>query len=66
MPAVIPETIPEVRLTTATVVLLLVQVPPATASLKVIDKPWQTLAGPVIATGVGLTVTVVIAIHPSV
>lgn len=59
-----PATEPEPGAAVATAVLLLVHVPPVTASLKMIVKPWQTLAAPVIAEGVGRTVTVVIVMHP--
>jgi hypothetical protein len=47
-PAAIPVTIPEV-LTVASVVLLLVQVPPAVVSASVMVLPAQTDEGPVIA-----------------
>jgi hypothetical protein len=42
------------------------QVPPPTASLKVIVDPWHTLAGPLIAAGDGLTVTVTVVTQPNV
>jgi hypothetical protein len=48
----------------ATAVLLLVHVPPVMASLRTIVKPWQTFAAPIIAEGVGRTVTVVVVMHP--
>jgi protein-L-isoaspartate O-methyltransferase len=39
-------------------------VPPAVASLKVVVKPGQTCAVPVIATGVGYTVTAMLSEQP--
>lgn len=60
MPAIEPEPGAAV----ATAVLLLVHVPPVTASLRMIVKPWQTFVAPVIDAGVGSTVTAVIVIHP--
>ena len=48
----------------ATVVGLLLQVPPAVASLTVIVEPMQTDVPPLIAVGTGLTVTVVVTVHP--
>ena len=50
--------------TVATAVLLLVHVPPKTASLSTISEPSHTEDGPLISAGVGLTVTVVVAIQP--
>jgi hypothetical protein len=44
--------------------LLLVHVPPATASLSVVVAPAQMLVVPLIADGNGLTVTVVVAAQP--
>src|ERR1043166_8504132 len=55
MPATIPDTDP----TAATVILLLLQVPPDVPSVSVTVEPAQTLPGPDIATGLGLTVTVI-------
>ena len=47
--------------TVATVVLLLLQVPPVTPSVKAVIDPAQTTSGPPpIAVGIGLTVTVVL------
>ena len=48
----------------ATEVLLLLQVPPAVASLNVVIKPMQTLAKPVITDGKGFTNTEVVAMQP--
>ena len=45
------------------VVALLVQVPPLVASLKVVVKPAQTVAVPVMADGNGFTVTTIVAIQ---
>lgn len=64
MPPDIPAIEPEPGTAVATAVLLLVHVPPVMASLRMMVKPWQTFATPIIAEGVGRTVTVVIVIHP--
>ena len=57
VPASIPETTPVVVPIVATVVLLLLHVPPVMASLSVTVLPWHTEEGPVMATGGGRTVT---------
>lgn len=59
-PLITPELLP----ITATVVLLLIQVPPVTELLKVTVNPWHTDNGPEIAAGVGLTVNVIMAMQP--
>ena len=64
LPAAIPVTIPDVAFTVATDVLLLVQVPPVTASLNVVVLPAQTDALPEIAAGVAFTVTYDVVEHP--
>jgi hypothetical protein len=56
--AVIPVTMPVVAPTTATVVLLLLHVPPDVASLSVVVAPTHKVRTPVIAAGGGLTVIV--------
>jgi hypothetical protein len=63
LPALPPVTVPVV-FTLATVLLLLFQVPPDTASVKFIDNVVHTLDGPVIAIGLPITVTVVVAAVP--
>ncbi len=65
-PVATPVTTPVPAPTVASVVLLLLHVPPVTASFKVIVAPVQTDAEPttVIARGVGLTVIVVAAKQP--
>jgi hypothetical protein len=50
--------------TVAMAVLLLAQVPPPVPSLRGMLWPWHTLDGPVMAGGMGLTMTVLLAIHP--
>ena len=55
-------TIPVEELMIATPVLPLVHVPPP-ASLKVVVKPAQTVAVPVMADGNGFTVTTIVAIQ---
>jgi hypothetical protein len=61
VPVVTPLTMPDDEPTVATVVLLLIQVPPAVASVTVIVEPAHTLVGPLIAAGAGLTVTTAVA-----
>jgi hypothetical protein len=56
-PAATPVTTPVDALIVAFPVLRLLQVPPATASLKVAVDPAQTVGGPVIAVGEPFTVT---------
>jgi hypothetical protein len=48
----------------ATVVVLLIQVPPLTEFVNIADAPWQILDGPEIAAGTGLIVTVFTAVQP--
>jgi len=62
LPAEIPPTTPEL-LTVATVILLLVQAPPAAASLSVTEEPAQTELPPVMEpeTGSGFIVTDLVA-----
>jgi hypothetical protein len=45
--------------------LLLVQVPPATVLARVVVRPAQTLAVPVMAAGIWFTVTTVVALQPA-
>jgi hypothetical protein len=49
----------------ATTGLLLVQVPPVTASLNVVVVPIHTIDEPVIAGGSALTVIVLVTLHPA-
>ena len=63
VPAATPLTTPVPGTTVATVVILLLQVPPP-ASLNVVVEPAHTDAIPVIDEGKALTVTVVTAKHP--
>ena len=63
-PADTPVTTPVDGPTVASEVLLLLQVPPDVASVRVIVEPGHTAATPPIAAGVGLTVSPVHAIHP--
>ena len=59
MPAVTPVTIPEVP--TVALVLLLLHVPPPVLFANAVVEPTQTVKVPVVATGTGWTVTVVVA-----
>ena len=59
-----PVTTPVTISTVANAVLLLLHVPPAVASVSVIDKPPQTVDGPAIDTGSGSTDIVRVAIQP--
>ena len=54
-----PVTIPVVRSTVATKVLLLLQVPPVVASTRSMLEPVHTSEGPVMSGGAGFTVIVV-------
>lgn len=67
VPAAMPDTeplpVPD-RTTVAALVLLLVHVPPDIASLRIIVLPVHTFAGPVMAGGVGSTVTEVVVKQP--
>ena len=65
VPALTPFTVPDTEPTPATAVLLLVQLPPYVAELKVVDDPVQTVDDPVIAAGDRLTVMVVVAWQPA-
>ena len=64
LPAETPVTTPVDEPTVASAVLLLLQVPPVVASLNVEELPAQTRPAPVIAAGVGLTVSPVHAMQP--
>jgi hypothetical protein len=55
-PVVTPDTIPEVP-TVATEVVLLAHVPPVGVPVNVIKEPLHTHENPVIAVGIGFTVT---------
>ena len=56
---------PDETPTVAIEVLLLLQVPPAVASLRFITRPAHPLANPDIAAGNGLVVKVVVAVQPA-
>ena len=56
VPAISPVTMPDSE-PTDTLALLLLQVPPEVALVSVADTPIQTVGGPEIAPGIGLTVT---------
>jgi hypothetical protein len=58
VPVLTPVIMPDDDPAVATVVFVLVQVPPVTTSLKVIVFPVQSVGDPLIAEGKGLTVTV--------
>ena len=55
---------PEPKPIVATVVVLLVQVPPVIPSVNTIDEPAQTVPGPIITVGSGFTVIVFVTEHP--
>ena len=63
MPADKAETRPESEPIVATPVLLLLQVPPAVASVSVVEKPIQPLVVPFIPPGTGFTVTLLVAVQ---
>jgi len=56
MPVASPETIPEVAPTGAVSALLLLQAPPVSISVSVLDAPRHIVVIPLIGSGVGLTV----------
>ncbi len=58
LPAATPVAIPVAEPMVATVVVLLLQVPPDVPSVSVVDEPAQTPALPAIASGPGSAVTV--------
>ena len=60
VPTATPVTTPVVYPTVAFDVLLLVHVPPVTASLRLVVAPTQMLVTPLTGPGAGLTVTVVV------
>jgi hypothetical protein len=64
VPNATPVTIPVVKPTVATAVLLLVQVPPGTASLNVVEEDTPVTPIPVIGAGIGITVTAVVTLQP--
>ena len=61
MPLAIPVTIPEVEPMLPVPGALLLQVPPVTASLKVVVEPMHTDATPAMAAGASVTVTINVA-----
>ena len=63
VPADTPHMVPLVPIV-ATVVALLLQVPPDVASLSVVHAPTQMLEAPEMADGIGVTVTVAHTAHP--
>jgi hypothetical protein len=64
VPAVTPETIPDIAPTVATDVVPLLHTPPEVASDKLVVAPEHTLLAPEIAAGNGFTVTIVVAVQP--
>ena len=67
MPAEIPVTMPEAEPTVAMPVLLLLQVPPGTGSVKTIVPVWHTwqpVDGQAMGPGVGVIVTTTVAVQP--
>jgi hypothetical protein len=59
-PTALAVTTPVVALIDAMAILLLLHVPPMTASVSVWEVPRQILVIPVIGDGIGITVTVVV------
>ncbi len=64
VPTVMAFTVPGGATVVATVVLLLLHVPPPVASLSTEDRPVHALSVPVIAAGCAFTVRLVIATQP--
>ena len=65
IPKVTPEAIPELLPMPAIPGLLLAQEPPGEVSLNVAVDPWHTNDGPLMAAGVGLTVTDLVTEQPA-
>jgi hypothetical protein len=65
VPEATPPTIPVPDPTVATDVLLLIQVPPDETSLNDIFDPTHTAVGPVMADGIGFTVTMAVVLQPA-
>ena len=63
MPVLTPVTVPDPVPTPATELLLLAQLPPATASVKLVVTPWHNTKLPDMATGIVFTVTSKVAEH---
>jgi hypothetical protein len=64
VPCELPVSTPVPATIVATAVLLLLQVPPGVALVRVTVLPTHTLAGPLIAPGNGLTVSMVLRLQP--
>lgn len=56
VPAFMPVMLPELPI--VMLLLVVLHVPPVTASVAVIVAPWHTVAGPPIVVGVGFTINV--------
>ena len=64
MPTATPDTKPVTNVVDATVVLLLLHVPPVVALASVVTVPSHTVAVPVMAPGNGFTVTTTVLRQP--
>ena len=64
VPSATPFTTPVVEPMVAVAVVVLIHVPPATASLRVIVAPTHTALGPVMAVGMVYTAIVVLTLQP--
>ncbi len=64
VPCVLPDTMPVLVPTEATVLSLLLHVPPADVLANVVVAPTQTVGVPVTGAGIGYTVTTAVAIQP--
>ena len=64
MPAEIPVTLPEILPIVAMEVLLLVQMPPGVAFVKIAEDPTHTDDGPVMAEGTAFADIIRVATHP--
>jgi hypothetical protein len=64
VPVLIGTSNPVVTFTAATVVLLLVHVPPVLVLLSGVFTPVQTVAAPVVVPTAGATVTSAVRVHP--
>ena len=63
-PELLPETIPLAGPIVATELLLLLQVPPVTASLNVVVNPVHTFSDPIIVPGAGVIVITLVSAVP--
>ena len=64
VPTLSPQMLPSREPMVATVISVLVQLPPLTASVRVLHTPVHTVGPPNIGVALGFTVTIWVTIHP--